>query len=283
MQNVAFIINPFSAKKNYKKFLDSLKSKVENPIVFISKSIEETEKFMDDYFSKIDVFIGIGGDGTLSSIAKKILNSDKILGGFPAGSGNGFSKEVNFEKNLDLLLDKIKNKNFTQIDTFTVNNRLSINVSGTGFDGEVVKRFEKTDRGFSNYIKVTLKTFFKYQPVEINFKSEKFQNYNGKYLMINIANTRQFGNNAFISPKSNFTDGFVEIALVKKFPFHYAAQFAYKMFAGKLKENQYVKYISTAEIEFSVDTKTWHLDGEFAEIQSPIQVKVQPKSLKVLI
>ena len=35
---------------------------------------------------------------------------------------------------------KIKTKNVKKIDTFTVNGRLSINVSGTGFDGKVVKK-----------------------------------------------------------------------------------------------------------------------------------------------
>jgi diacylglycerol kinase (ATP) len=282
MQKVAFIINPFSAKKNYKVFLENLKSKVEYPLVYISESIEGTDKFIEDNFNSIDIFIAIGGDGTLSSIAKKLLNSDKILGGFPAGSGNGFSKEVNFNNNIDELLEKIKNKNFKEIDTFTINNHFSINVSGTGFDGEVVKRFEKTNRGFNNYVKVTLKTFFRYKPVEIKFH-DNFSKYNGKYLMINLANTRQFGNNAFISPNSDFSDGLIELALVKKFPIYYAAQFAYKMFAGKLKENKYVKYISTNEIEFSVNTKTWHLDGEYSEINSPIHLKVNPKSLRILV
>ncbi|MBC7557657.1 MAG: NAD(+)/NADH kinase [Chryseobacterium sp.] len=283
MQKVAFIINPFSAKKNYKSFLESLNSKVENPLVYISKSIAETDKFIDDYFNSVDIFIAIGGDGTLSRVAEKILNTNKILGGFPAGSGNGFSKEVDFNKNLDELLKKIENKKFEEIDTFTINNNLSINVSGTGFDGEVVKRFENTSRGFSNYIKVSLKTFFKYKPVEINFRDINFEKYDGKYLMVNLANTRQFGNNAFISPKSDYSDGLIELALVKKFPIYYAPIFAYNMFGGKLKENKFIKYISTAEIEFSVDTKTWHLDGEFVEINSPIKVKVNPKSLRILV
>lgn len=282
MQNVAFIINPFSAKKNYHSFLENLKSTVENPLVYISKSTTGTEKFIDDHFKTVDIFIAIGGDGTLSSVAKKLLNTDKILGGFPAGSGNGFSTEVNFSKNINELLSKIKNRKFLEIDTFTINNHLSINVSGTGFDGEVVKRFEKTSRGFSNYIKVTLKTFFKYKPVEIKFDGQ-LAKHKGKYLMINLANTRQFGNNAFISPNSDYCDGLVEIALVKKFPFYYSPIFAYRMFAGKLKTSKFVHYISTAQIQFSVDTKTWHLDGEYMEIESPIDVKVFPKSLRILI
>jgi diacylglycerol kinase family enzyme len=64
-----------------------------------------------------------------------------------------------------------------------------------------VKEFEKTSRGFKNYIKVSLKTFFNYRPIKVKFLDEKYQQYNGRYLMLNIANTRQFGNNAYIAPK----------------------------------------------------------------------------------
>lgn len=283
MKNVVFIINPFSANKNYLPFLKSLQSKLDDPDYFISDSIEKTDQFIQDHFEKTDIFVAVGGDGTISSVAKKLINTDKILAIFPAGSGNGFARENDFGKNLDELLAKIETKKYHEIDTFTVNEHFSINVSGTGFDGKVVKQFERTDRGLKNYIKISLKTFFKYQPISVKFSSELHQKYNGKYLMVNIANTRQFGNDAYIAPHANTTDGLTEVVLVKKFPLYYGAFFAFKMFTNNLTESNYVKFISTPEIEFSVDTEDWHLDGEYIRIPSPIHIKVLPKSLKILI
>ena len=283
MKNVAFIINPFSAKKNYHPFLNELKKKVDDPLYYISESIEGTDEFMQQHFDNVEIFVAIGGDGTISTVAKNIINTDKILAIFPAGSGNGFSNETNFHKDLDELLEKIKTKESRKIDTFTVNDRLSINVSGTGFDGKVVKEFEKTSRGFKNYIKVSIQTFFKYQPIKVKFFDEQYQQYNGKYLMLNIANTRQFGNNAYIAPHASKSDGLVDVVLVKKFPLHYSALFAFRMFTKKLKEDDYVTYLPVSEIEFKVNTKNWHLDGEYNKIKSPVHVKVLPKSLRILI
>ena len=282
MQNVAFIINPFSAKKNYQPFLSSLKAKVENPLYLISKSIQDTENFIKENFEIVDIFVAIGGDGTISTVAKYLIHTDKILGIFPAGSGNGFSNETKFSKNLDELLAKIQKKNFKEIDTFTVNERFSINVAGVGFDGAVIEAFEKTSRGFKNYIKTSIHTFFKYQPISIKFE-EKFKKFDGKYLMLNVANTRQFGNNAYIAPHASKSDGLLEIALVKKFPFTHSGVFAYRMFTKKLVPNQYIHYLSVPEIEFSVDSDLWHLDGEFNQISSPVKVKVLPKSLRILV
>lgn len=283
MEKVAFIINPFSAKKNYQPFLDELTKKVKNPLYYISESILGTEEFIQKHFPDTDIFVAIGGDGTISTVAKNLINTNKILAIFPAGSGNGFSNETQFSKNLDGLLEKLKDRKSRKIDTFTVNGRLSINVSGTGFDGKVVKEFEKTDRGFKNYIKVSLKTFFNYKPIKLKFFDEKYQQHNGKYLMVNIANTRQFGNNAYIAPMASKSDGLVDMVLVKKFPLTYSPLFAFRMFTKKLKEDDYITYLPVSEVEFKVNTKNWHLDGEFNKIKSPIHIKVQPASLTILI
>lgn len=279
----AFIINPFSAKKNYQPFLDSLCRKIEQPLYLISQSLEDTDRFIKENWDNVDVFVAVGGDGTISVVAQKLINTEKILAVFPAGSGNGFSNETNFNKNLDLLLEKIKIQKSREIDTFTVNEHFSINVSGTGFDGKVVKEFEKTNRGFKNYIKVSIKTFFNYKPIKIKFLQEEYRSYNGKYLMLNIANTRQFGNNAYIAPMASKSDGLVDLVLVKKFPLTYSPFFAFRMFTKRLKDDDYVTYLPVSEIEFKVNTKTWHIDGEFKKIKSPIHIKVLPKSLRILV
>lgn len=281
--NVAFIINPFSAKKNYQPFLDELSRKVENPLYLISESLKATDDFINENWENVDVFVAVGGDGTISVVAQKLINTEKILAVFPAGSGNGFSNETNFSKNISLLLNKIKNEKFREIDTFTVNEHFSINVSGTGFDGKVVKEFEKTNRGFKNYIKVSIKTFFNYKPIKIKFLGESYKQYNGKYLMLNVANTRQFGNNAYIAPMASKSDGLVDLVLVKKFPLTYSPFFAFRMFTKRLKDDDYVTYLPVSEIEFKVNTKTWHIDGEFKKIKSPISIKVLPKSLRILV
>lgn len=283
MKNVAFIINPNSAKKNYKPFLKLLQKNVDDLTYYISESLRGTEEFIEENFSSIEIFVAVGGDGTISSVAKKLINTKKILAIFPAGSGNGFSNETNFNKNLDELLAKIQAGSFREIDTFQVNEHLSINVSGTGFDGAVVKEFEKTSRGFANYIKVSTKTFFKYDPIHITFGSDQFKDHDGTYLMMNIANTRQFGNNAYIAPHASTVDGLVEVVLVKKFPFWYAPVFGFRMFNKSLQENKYITYLSVPSIEFSVNTKDWHLDGEYMEINSPVHIKVNPKSLRILV
>ena len=112
MQKIAFIINPFSSKGNYQPLLEQLKNKIENPLVYISDSINGTDDFIKNNWENVEVFVAIGGDGTISTVAKNIINSDKILGIIPAGSGNGFANETQFNIGLDQLLKKLETQNF---------------------------------------------------------------------------------------------------------------------------------------------------------------------------
>lgn len=278
----AYIINPFSAKKNYQSFLNALNAKVDNPLVLISKSIDDTFDFIASNWDNVDVFVAIGGDGTISTVASKLINSDKILAVFPAGSGNGFSNETNFSKNIDQLLEKLSRKDHHLVDSFSVNGNLSINVSGVGLDGNIIEGFEHSKRGFSSYIKITLEKYFKFRPIKVKFE-DCYKKYNGDYMMVNIANSRQFGNNAYIAPQADMADGKVEVALVKKFPLPAGLSFAYRMFSKSLKPGKYLQYISTSEISFEVDSEAWHLDGEYYKITSPVHIKVLPQSLRILI
>jgi hypothetical protein len=54
------------------------------------------------------------------------------------------------------------------MDTFTVNGKLSLNVSGIGFDGHVANLFgKKIKRGLTGYVKVILQEFFQFQEFDI--------------------------------------------------------------------------------------------------------------------
>lgn len=281
MQKVAYIINPYSAKKNYKSFLAELHKRVKDPLYLVSQSVAESDAFIEKHWDDTDIFLAVGGDGTISTVAQKLINTDKILGIFPAGSGNGFSRETLFDTNIDLLLKKIGKGNFKSIDTFTVNGRFSINMAGVGFDGAVAEAFEKTSRGFWNYIKTSFKVYFSFQPALVKFE-DQYKEKDGAYLMLTLANSRQFGNNAYIAPAADLSDGLLEMVLVKKFPFWYALPFAWRMFNKKLRNSRYIEYVSVSEISFFTNCYSWHLDGEFTKIESPVEVKVLPQSLRVL-
>jgi len=54
-----------------------------------------------------DIVIAVGGDGTINNVAQYLVNTNKIFGVIPMGSGNGLARELaiptNPEKALQLI------------------------------------------------------------------------------------------------------------------------------------------------------------------------------------
>lgn len=249
-------------------------------------SISEIEDLRSFIKSKIDyyeTFIAVGGDGTVNSLASNLINTDRILGVLPFGSGNGFAREMGFRRNIKSLADDIKRKEYFGIDVLRINNFTCINVAGVGIDSFVAHSFNALKRrGLWNYGITTLKTVRKLKPfyatVQINNKLIEDQFY-----MVSVANTRQFGNDAFLAPQARADDGKFNIVLLKPFPKYLLPLFLVRLLTGTLKESAYVKYFESENpgIIFTNETR-FHIDGEPFNFTGEIKVEILKNALKIL-
>ena len=133
--------------------------------VYKSLNKSDTESHIRENFDKHDVFVAAGGDGTVHSVAEKLVGTSKILGVLPLGSGNGFAKEFGFILNLRSLASDVKKADSVDIDIIEINNQLCLNVAGIGLDSFVAHSFNNLKlRGFLPYVWLTFKTFVQLRP-----------------------------------------------------------------------------------------------------------------------
>ena len=284
IKDILFIINPHSGRKNAEKLISEIKAFDKQITAIITENLEELDRAFKSNLEKYKVFVVAGGDGSVNEASKFLQNQkDKILAIYPAGSGNGFAREFGFGKSIPTLIKDIIKGETVTVDVISVNDNTCINVAGLGFDSFVAHRFQLSEtRGLKNYIISTLKSIFDFRPfyAEINTDIKKIK---GNFQMISIANTRQFGNNAFISPLSNPTDGFFEIVLIKPFPFYLYPSFVIKMFLGILKESKYISYLKIKDsVEITSDYKKYHVDGEPKVFEKNITAKMLANKIRVL-
>ncbi|MBN2350720.1 MAG: YegS/Rv2252/BmrU family lipid kinase [Bacteroidales bacterium] len=233
----------------------------------------------DDY----DIFIAAGGDGTVNELAAALENTDKILGVLPTGSGNGFANELGFDRNIKYLVKGIESGDFIKIDTLSINNRLFINVSGMGLDSHIAFLFHEGEtRGFLSYCFVAIKAMLTYKPLYASINNGNTV-VSGKYFILSITNTRQYGNHAIIVPKAIPYDGKYEIMLVKPFPIVLYPVYIFKMFFGWLKESKYISYLEcNGNSQIKTENTKFHIDGDPVLLESPVQIQIKHHALKVL-
>jgi diacylglycerol kinase (ATP) len=250
---------------------------------FKSLSIDDSGSHIKQTFNKHDVFIAAGGDGTVRTVASELIGTKKIFGVLPMGSGNGFAKELGFKANISSLLADIKKGESLNIDVIELNNLLCLNVAGVGLDSFVAHSFDRLKtRGKWTYMFVTLKNLIKLKPVHMTIDLAG-ETINDDLFDFTVANTRQFGNNAYIASDAKPNDGIIDIVLIKPFPKILAPLIVYRLFTKTLKNSKYVRYIKTDKpFSLRTDETRFHIDGEPVEIKGPVTVRLKREVLTVL-
>jgi diacylglycerol kinase (ATP) len=280
-----FILNPHAGVIPVKLIISKeLQRRKYELSCFKSLSIDDSGSHIKQSFDKYDVFVAAGGDGTVRSVASEIVGSEKILGVLPMGSGNGFAKELGFRINIRSLLQDIRKAESHSIDILQINDELCLNVAGVGLDSFVAHSFDKLKvRGFWSYAWAIIINFIKLRPfhVEIDMAGEKIVDED--LFLLTIANTRQFGFNAYIAPEARPDDGIIDIVIIKPFPKILFPAFAYRILRGTIKKSKYVRYIKTDK-PFTIHTSEtrFHIDGEPVTISDDVRISIKEKNLKVL-
>ena len=280
-----FILNPYAGIIPVKIIIsEELKRRKNELSYFKSLSIDDSGSRIKQSFHRYDIFVAAGGDGTVRSVASELIGTDKILGVLPMGSGNGFAKELGFRTNIRSLLKDIKKAEKLQIDIIKINDMNCLNVAGIGLDSFVAHSFDRLKtRGFWSYAWVTMINFIRLKPVHIEIIPEDGEKTTEDLFVLTIANTRQFGNNAFIAPDARPDDGIIDLVMIRPFPKFMFPVFIYRLFRGTLKESKYVKYLKTDRpLTIRTSETKFHVDGEPVEIPGDVTVKVISNALSVL-
>jgi YegS/Rv2252/BmrU family lipid kinase len=280
-----FILNPTAGVQpvNFivSKDLDRRKNEV---AICKTRTKADTGSFIRQNFHKHEVYIAAGGDGTVHTVASELVGSKKILGVLPLGSGNGFAKEFGFNLNLRSLLSYIRKAESMDIDVIEINDKLCLNVAGIGLDSFVAHSFNDLKlRGFLPYIWVTLKTFLQLRPFHVTIKIGGEEVVSEELFVLTIANTRQFGNYAFIAPHAVPNDGKLDLVLIKPFPKIFGPLFVIRLFTKTINNSKYVRHIRTdKEIIIQTDENRFHIDGEPFCISGEVIIRIKKEVLKVL-
>ncbi len=227
--------------------------------------------------------VAVGGDGTINEVAKGLLHKGMPMAIVPRGSGNGLARHLGIPLNVTYALDSIFDSRVIAIDTFTVNGKLSLNISGIGFDGHVTSLFGvKSTRGFIGYIALSVQEFFNFKEfsTEIVVSEKKLLR---DAFIIAIANSSQYGNNAIIAPTASVCDGLLQLNIVRKVPF-YRLDFLYSVFSGGLAHSHYCEIIEANSVGIKTSTPVhYHVDGEACGMQDTFIIAMMQSSLSVLV
>ncbi|MGC8867979.1 MAG: diacylglycerol/lipid kinase family protein [Elusimicrobiales bacterium] len=240
-------------------------------------------KYFSEGFNRI---ICVGGDGTIREIAEVMAGRSGVaIGIVPCGSGNGAARNLSIPLDIEKAIDLVFDGKIKEIDAGICNCRLFINVCGFGFDAHIAKVFNRNRvRGLLPYFIHGFFSFFKYKPiktlVEFDGRREFFMPF-----VAAVANGRQYGGGAIISPSSLMDDGLLEFVSVDMASFHYYIKRIHTLFNGDILKNSFVKHYSSCSFKIQLPQKSvYHLDGEdFISEDGILRISVMRKAIKFIV
>jgi YegS/Rv2252/BmrU family lipid kinase len=285
---VLFIINPISGVHKSKKAEKYISELINKERFDISLMYTEHKGHGIDISrenaGKYDIIAAVGGDGTVNEVAMGLAgNTDTALAIIPTGSGNGLARHMGIKMSLKKNLKRFNNYKKFSADTVSLNGNFFMNVSGTGFDAHVADVFNTFgQRGLKNYAKVTIKEFFSYKPAKYTITDDNNNTITTEAFAISFANSSQFGNNAYISPQADISDGLIDIVIVKRFPVWKTPVLAIRMFTKSMHKSRYTTILRGKK--FIIDSETpqpVHLDGDSIKTTFPVNLNINHGNIMI--
>ena len=287
-KKICFIVNPISGVGK-QKVIEGLASdcldmeKYDYKIIYTNAPKHAIMLAKQATEEGYDIVVAVGGDGSVNEVANGLIGTNTALALLPTGSGNGLARHLKIPLDLKQALTIINTGKQSQIDTIQFNDTHFVNVAGIGFDAHIGWEFANYGkRGFLSYIKLVLRELRQYQSekYELIFDGESVFK---EAFLISFANGSQWGNNAYIAPMADISDGLMDIAILKKISWMNGLSVGYHLFNRKLHQTKHLEIIKSKEVTVKQKRKIAHIDGEPIESGAVVTVKVNPLSLKIIV
>jgi diacylglycerol kinase (ATP) len=288
-EKILFIINPISGGKKKDLFL-SLLEKIPDRTKF-QVELRKTEYAghgsviaKEAAKAGITKIIAVGGDGTVNEIGKELIGTNASLGIIPFGSGNGLARHLKIPMDTQKALELLNTATSKSIDVGFMNKEAFFCTAGLGFDAHIGKIFAgMKGRGLAGYIKSVFKEYFSYiseeYEVEINNKKSTHHAF-----LITTANAGQYGNNVYIAPQADISDGLLDLCIIRNFMIHKLPAMAFRVLTKSIDKSKYTTTIQVKQFIIRRKNKgSFHLDGEPFDGEKEFLFEIKEKALKVLV
>ena len=142
---VSIILNPSSGAGNKPDAIKALlrENGLDAGIVEVAKGTDITALAMRLLRDGSHTLVAGGGDGTVSSVAAAVVQTQALLGILPLGTLNHFAKDLKLPLDLAGAVRTLKTGTVRSVDLAEVNGRAFINNSGLGLYASLVTQREK--------------------------------------------------------------------------------------------------------------------------------------------
>lgn len=291
MDKILFILNPIAGGGKSRDLISIImetmdKCNREYTIIPTTKP-EHAITVVEENIEYYDIFVAVGGDGTVNEVARGLINKGKgTLGIIPGGTGNDMAKSLGVPLNPKEALESLCRGLKREIDIGNVNGFNFLNIASVGFDAEVVinnVRIKKIIKSRISYAISVIYTLLSFKKKKIKVKIDG-QVLEEEIILLAVGNGRYYGGGMEILPMAIVDDGFIDICLISglgkiKILFLFPSIFK----GNHIKYNKYVKTYKAKSVQVNIEEGIYlNIDGDVLPKQKEIKFNLENKKLNVI-
>lgn len=237
---------------------------------------------LQPYIKKKDiVIVGIGGDGTLRSIAAELVGSQCVFAPLPGGTLNHFTKDLGIEQSLANAISRLPHARITRIDTVSVNGILFLNNSSIGLYPSTLSDRTRLQRYIGKWpaaLVASVRAIVRFTLYDVSIAGESFQT---PFVFI--------GNNNYdidaLMSRTSLDQGVMSIYSVASSRRWVLFKILFFGLIHKRDITKELKFHTTDDVSIVVRKKHVRVsyDGEHSRMTPPLRYKVRARSLRVLV
>ena len=226
--------------------------------------------------------ICIGGDGTISEIVDGLAGRYATIYFVPCGTGNDFIRNLNLPKDPIEALEAQLTGIPRPVDVGRVNDWYFLNISGMGFDVEVLRqaeRFKKLGKGLVPYLLGIFAALyhFKAWPMEIAINNRTVKK---EVSLISVGNGKYYGGGMKVLPHASIDDGLFDVIIAEKVNRLTVIRLLSTFISGKHTDLPIVHEIRCRELTIRCPGMTVNIDGELHEMDEA-RYQLLPAALEI--
>lgn len=286
MKIVNLLHNPSAGYEDHKK--EELISLLEeNGFEPRYSSIKKDGTKMDE---KVDFIVSAGGDGTIRKITKELLDrklSEKTwpIALLPLGTANNVAQTLEINGSTEEIIQSWNDAEIKKFDVGKIDHLEGITFFleslGYGIFPYLIKKMEKVsseerstpELEIRKALEILHEIIFSYKPKDCKIKIDGVD-HSGKYLLVEIMNTKLIGPNLFLSPHGDPGDGEFEIILIPEDDKEKLASYV----AEKLEGNEAVytfRQYKAKNITISWEGTHLHVDDQVLKIGKNQEIEIE--------
>jgi diacylglycerol kinase family enzyme len=230
-----------------------------------------------------------GGDGTVSAVASRLVDTGVPLGVLPLGTLNHFAKDLRIPLELDAAIRTIAEGREMGVDVGEVNGRLFINNSSLGLYPDIVRDREHQRRRLGRgkwraLLAACVHVGRRYPQLSLHIELDG-KGYDRRSAFVFIGNNEYLMEGFNIGERGCLWAGKLSLYVTQRTGRFGLLLLALRAVAGRLRQARDFDMVTARSVVVRTPHKRVRVatDGEVSLMETPLYYRVRPGALRVLV